>query len=282
MTGETVVWLDGALVDAATASMHWSDHGITVGDGAFETIEIRAGSPFALTRHLDRLEGSCRGLRFAAPRRSDLLDAVTAVCDEWGPRPGRLRVTVTTGPGPAGSERGHGPPTLLVTASPMTIRTDPTRVCTVPFTRNETGALVGLKTTSYAENVVALDVAREQGASEAIFADTVGNLCEGTGTNVFVAFDGRLVTPPLSTGCLAGVTRALLIEALDAAGAPALEEPTPFVRLREAYEAFLVSTARHVQPISHVDGVALGSCPGPLTAHAAAVWHDTYHDAIDP
>lgn len=283
MTKErTVVWLDGALVDPTSASLHWSDHGITVGDGAFETIELRAGTPFALSRHLDRLERSCAGLRFTPPTRPALDSAIAEVSAAWGAEPGRLRVTVTTGAGPAGSERGGGGPTLLVTASPMSIRSEPTRVCTVPFTRNENGALVGLKTTSYAENVVALDMAREQGATEAIFADTSGNLCEGTGTNVFVAIDGRLITPPLSTGCLAGVTRALLLEALDAAGTPAVEEETPFARFGDVDEAFLVSTARHVQPISHVDGVAMRSCPGPLTSHAASVWRDAYPTPPDP
>lgn len=277
-----VVWLDGSLVDATDASLSWSDHGITVGDGVFETVELRRGRPFALTRHLERLRRSCTGLRFEPPHRSLLLDAVSTVCAQWGDAPGRLRITVTTGPGPMGSERGAGPPTLLVSASDMTVHTDPTDVFTVAFTRNERGALAGLKTTSYAENVLALRMAREHGASEAIFANTSGALCEGTGSNVFVGIDGRLLTPPLSTGCLAGVTRALLLEALAAAGTPAFEEALPLGVLRSADEAFLVSTGRHVQPVRHVDGSPLGSCPGPLTTDASGIWHEAYDDAVDP
>ena len=98
-----------------------------------------------------------------------------------------------------------------------------------PWPRNERGALAGVKTTSYAENVVALSYARQQGAAEAIFGNLAGNLCEGSGTNVFVVAGGRLVTPPLSAGCLAGVTRGLVIE-----WAGAVEEDLPLSALAEA------------------------------------------------
>ena len=85
-------------------------------------------------------------------------------------------------------------------------------VVVLPWRRNERGALAGLKTISYLENGLGLRYATERGADEGIFANTVGNLCEGCGTNVFVVHDGQLVTPPLSAGCLAGVTRGLVLE----------------------------------------------------------------------
>lgn len=279
---KVVLWLGSGLVDPTSATVPWSDHGLTVGDGVFETIELRGGRPFALTRHLDRLERSCRGLRFDPPPVDEVRRAVDAVSREWGPAGGRLRITVTTGSGPMGSDRGGGAPTLMVSATVMTIQTASTAVLTVPFTRNEHGALVGLKTTSYAENVVALQMAHDAGAGEAIFANTLGMLCEGTGSNVFVAVGGELSTPPLSSGCLAGVTRALLLEALADAGTPATEVDTPIDLWPEVDEAFLVSTGRHVQPISHVDGVPLPDTPGPLTQRAARIWHDTYAQVIDP
>ncbi len=116
---------------------------------------------------------------------------------------GRLRITYTGGYGPLGSDRGERGPTLLVALGESTRRPrHSTAVITVPWTRNERGALTGLKTTSYAENVVALARAREQGASEALFANTIGQLCEGTGSNVFVVLDEQEVrtppSPPLS------------------------------------------------------------------------------------
>lgn len=277
-----VVWIDGALADPATASVHWSDHGLTVGDGVFETIELRRGAPFALRRHLDRLEQSAAGLLLAPPDPDVVRAAVGQVAEAWGDEPGRLRVTFTAGPGPMGSNRDDAAPTLVVAAAPMTVQTGPTDVAVVPFTRNERGALVGLKTTSYAENVVALAIAAEQGCSEALFANTRDELCEGTGSNVFVVLDGVLVTPPLDSGCLAGVTRALLLEALDVAGRPATEAVVAMDRLGEVSEAFLVSTGRHVQPIRLLGEHRLDGCPGPRTRAAAEVWRDAYADAIDP
>lgn len=275
-TTRSVVWLDGRVhPDPATATVRWDDHGLTVGDGVFETIELRHGSPFALERHLDRLERSAGGLLLDIPDRSVIRAAVDEVADMWGTDPARLRITYTAGPAPLGSERGVDAPTLIVAASPMTVRTEPTRVITVDSTRNPDSALCGLKTTSYAENVVALRLAVLEGASEAIFANTRGELCEGTGSNIVIERDGVLATPPLSSGCLAGITRDLLLEALDAAGIPVEQAPIPMDDLMQADGAFLLSTGRHVQPISHVDGNPLPLCPGPATRRAAEIWAST-------
>jgi hypothetical protein len=186
------IWLDGGLQDMESARVSVFDHGLTVGDGIFETVKAVEGRPFALTRHLDRLVRSARGLGLPAPDLDEVRRACVAVLDA-NPMPlGRLRITYTGGYGPLGSDRGEHGPTLLVALGESTRRPDSTAVITVPWTRNERGALTGLKTTSYAENVVALARAREQGASEALFANTVGQLCEGTGSNVFVVLARRL------------------------------------------------------------------------------------------
>jgi branched-chain amino acid aminotransferase len=150
-------------------------------------------------------------------------------------------------------------------------------VTTVPWPRNERGALSGLKTTSYGENVRALAYAADHGGSEAIFANTAGNLCEGTGTNVFVVSGGRLLTPPLSAGCLAGVTRALVIE-----WSGAVEEELPLSALAAAEEAFLSGTTRDVQPIRSVDGSVLPAAPGPVTRKAAEVFAMRAAESPDP
>ena len=113
--------------------------------------------------------------------------------------------------------------------------------------------MAGAKTISYAENVVALAHAHERGADEAILANTVGALCEGTGTNVFVVQGGRVRTPSLSTGCLAGITRELVLELIDVEETDALTSAD----LRGADEAFLTSSTRDVHPIASVDGAAL-------------------------
>jgi branched-chain amino acid aminotransferase len=152
-----------------------------------------------------------------------------------------------------------------------------TDVVVVPWPRNEHGALVGLKTVSYGENVVALAFAADRGAGEALFGNLAGNLCEGTGTNVFVGIDGRLLTPPLSSGCLPGVTRDLLLELVDVA-----EEDVPLDALPGVDEAFLTSSTREVQPIAAIDNRLLPAAPGPLTKAAAAAFGDLVASNLDP
>jgi branched-chain amino acid aminotransferase len=147
----------------------------------------------------------------------------------------------------------------------------------VPWTRNERGALSGLKTTSYAENVVALARAHDQGASEALFGNTVDRLCEGTGSNVFVVLDGEIHTPPLTSGCLAGITRALAVE-----WAGAHETDLPFDVLERADEIFLTSSLRDIQAVHRVDDRLLSDTPGPVTAKAMRVFEERAAGDLDP
>ncbi|GHH48564.1 aminotransferase class IV [Streptomyces candidus] len=271
------LWVNGELLDADAARVSVLDHGITVGDGVFETMKAVHGRAFAVTRHLDRLTSSARGLGLPAPDLDEVRHACATVLDA-NPMPlGRLRITYTGGVSPLGSDRGDAAPTLIVGLGETTRRPDSTAVVTVPWTRNERGALTGLKTTSYAENVVALARAREHGATEALFANTVGQLCEGTGSNVFVVLDGELLTPPVASGCLAGITRALTVE-----WTGARERELPLDVLERADEVFLTSTLRDVQAVHRVDGCDLPAVPGPVTAKAMRVFDERSGDDLDP
>ncbi|WP_370418495.1 aminotransferase class IV [Streptomyces sp. QH1-20] len=271
------IWLDGALRDADSAHVSVFDHGLTVGDGVFETIKAVHGRPFALTRHLTRLATSARGLGLPEP---DLEEVRRACAEVLGANPmplGRLRITYTGGLSPLGSDRGTTAPTLVVAVGATTRRPDTTAAVTVPWTRNERGALAGLKSTSYAENVVALARAREHGASEALFANTVGALCEGTGSNVFVVLDGQLHTPPVTSGCLPGITRALVVE-----WTGAKETDLPLDVLDRAEEVFLTSTLRDVQAVRVLDGRELPDTPGPVTAKAMRIFDEHASADLDP
>lgn len=261
------IWLDGGLRDAADATVSVFDHGLTVGDGVFETLKAENGTAFATDRHLRRLARSADGLGLPEPDLDEVAAACAAVLDA-NPMPyGRLRITYTGGLSPLGSDRGDTGPTLVVALGEAARRPDSTAVVTVPWTRNEKGALAGLKTTSYGENVVALARAHAGGASEALFANTAGRLCEGTGSNVFVVLGGRLLTPPLESGCLAGITRALVLEWTGAE-----EADLPFEALGEADEVFLTSSLRDVQAVHRLDDRALPGAPGPVTAKAMRVF----------
>ncbi|WP_093801817.1 aminotransferase class IV [Streptomyces sp. Wb2n-11] len=271
------LWVDGGLRDAATARVSVLDHGLTVGDGIFETVKATGGRTFALTRHLERLARSACGLGLPEPDLDEVRRACAAVLEANPMELGRLRITYTGGLSPLGSERGDTGPTLVVALGEAGRRPDSTAVITVPWTRNERGALTGLKTTSYAENVVALARAREEGASEALFANTVGQLCEGTGSNVFVVLDGQLFTPPVSSGCLAGITRALAAE-----WTGAREADLPLDVLERADEVFLTSTLRDVQAVHRIDGRQLPGAPGPVTAKAMRLFDERAASDLDP
>ncbi len=272
------IWLNGELVEGDQPAISASDHGLLVGDGVFETAKVVDGEAFALTRHLARLRRSARGLGLDLPRADDELRAgVAEVIEANQPGVGRLRITVTGGPGPLGSARGDAGPTVVMATGPAGTWPPDAAVVVVPWPRNERSPVAGLKTTSYAENVVALAHATERGAGEALFANLAGNLCEGTGSNVFVGLDGRLVTPPLSSGCLAGITRDLVLETTDA-----VEADISMSDFARADEAFLTSSTRDVQPISTVDGRALPLCPGPLSTAAAESFAALMALTLDP
>jgi branched-chain amino acid aminotransferase len=257
------IWVDGGLRDEDAATVSVMDHGLTVGDGVFETLKAVDGAAFAMDRHLRRLARSAQGLGLPEPDLDQVRRAGEAVLAA-NPMPyGRLRITYTGGTSPLGSERGDTGPTLVVALGTASVRPDTTAVVTVPWTRNEKGALAGLKTTSYGENVVALAQAHRNGASEALFANTQGRLCEGTGSNIFVVIGGKLLTPPLASGCLAGITRELVAE-----WSGAEEADLPFDALDEAEELFLTSTLRDVQGIHAIDGRPVAAAPGPVTAKA--------------
>ncbi|MFF1381118.1 aminotransferase class IV [Streptomyces sp. NPDC058308] len=271
------IWLNGGLQDLDSARVSVLDHGLTVGDGVFETVKSVEGRTFALTRHLARLARSARGLGLPEPDLDEVRRACAAVL-EANPLPlGRLRITYTGGLSPLGSDRGNQGTTLVVALGEAPRRPAATAVITVPWTRNERSALTGLKTTSYAENVVALARAHEQGASEALFANTVGQLCEGTGSNVFVVLDGEIHTPPVASGCLAGITRELAVE-----WTGARESDLPLDVLDRADEIFLTSTLRDVQAVHRVDGRQLPGAPGPVTTKAMRVFDERAADDLDP
>jgi branched-chain amino acid aminotransferase len=272
-----MIWVNGRLSTEADAQVSPFDHALLTGDGVFETLKVERGVPFAVRRHLERLARSAAGLALDTPPVDTVRAALAQVVDANALTDGVARITLTGGPAPLGSDRGPAGPTLIVACGPPRGWGPAAAVVVAPWPRNERSPLAGLKTVSYAENVIALRSARERGAEEAVFGNLAGRLCEGTGTNVFVGLGGRMLTPPLSSGCLAGVTRDLLLEL-----GVADEEDVPLSALGQADEAFLTSSTRDVQPISSVDSTPLPATPGPLTKAAADAFRDLQARDADP
>lgn len=272
------VWVNGHVLPVGEATVSVLDHGFTVGDGVFETLKIIDGLPFAPTRHIARLRRSAAAMALLDPDpelvAAAMGDAIAANREEIGPL-GRLRITYTSGSGPLGSDRGEGPPTLAAVAVPARPWPPTTTVVTVGWPRNERGPLAGVKSTSYAENAIALERAKRQGASEALLCNTRGELCEGTGSNVFLIKDGVVLTPPVDSGCLAGVTRGLVCEWFDVRQRTLLPSD-----LGEADEIFITSSTRDIHPVTAVDGRALAA--GPVARRLAAQFAARAAADLDP
>ena len=254
------------------------DHGITVGDGVFETLKVLGGEPIALSRHLRRLQRSCEVLGLSQPDTDLVRDAIHEVIDSEGDAAhlGRLRITVTGGSGPLASDRHSGAQTTIIALRPMQPWPATTTATVVPWLRNERSAVAGAKTTSYAENVVALAWAHERGYSEGLFVNTLGELCEGTGTNLFVVREDEVFTPPLSSGCLGGITRELLLE-----WGLARERIVTQEDLQTADEVFLTSSTRDVHPVVGLDA-RVWDTPGPQTRFVASQYVRTIVQNVDP
>ncbi len=277
------LWLNGRILAEQEVRLSPFDHGFLVGDGVFETLVARAGKPFTPRRHWQRLVNSCEQLALQPPTLAEFSEGLEAVLEANQLQEARLRYTLTSGAGPLGSERGESSAqTRMISATPLKPWPPTERVALVPWLRNEHGALTGIKATSYGENVRALAHAKAQGAGEAILLNTRQELCEGTGSNLFVIQEGRLLTPPLSSGCLAGVTRSLVLEACSAAGLSCEETALPADLLSTCEEAFLTSSTRDVHPISQIGDRALPHAPGPVTTQVQVAFRNFIQGNTDP
>jgi branched-chain amino acid aminotransferase len=265
----TTAWFDGELVAPDAVAVRLDDHGFTIGDGVFETLLVRAGHPTFWSRHAARLARSLAATGMAPVDEHLVAGAVRAVLDASGLTDARLRITVSSGPGPAGLRRGPRP-SVLVTATPLATPgagasggAAPVHVVTFPWARNERSPLAGVKSTSYAEAAALQSRLDATGAGDALLGDTQGRLSEALTANVFVEIDGRRLTPGTDCGCLGGIVRELLLEA-----GLADEGHVPLDRLPEVGEAFLTSSVAGVRPIASIDGRPLAVVDGPMALDA--------------
>ena len=268
------VWLNGRRQAAEGAHLSGRDRGLTLADGAFETMRAHNLTVFRLDRHLERLRHALGALEIPAPTelRSGVLDAVQSV----GGSDVSVRLTVTRGIGKGGVapcvETG---PTVLVAVAPLPVF--PKTVYDVGLTahvasgrRNEHAMTVGLKTLAYTEAVMALLEAQHAGADEALFLDTKGHCSEATSSNLFVWTGRTLLTPPASCGALPGITRQAVLEVATARGVPTAQRPFGLDHLLDAEEAFLTSSLRGLAPLVRVGGHTIGlGTPGALTHQLA-------------
>jgi branched-chain amino acid aminotransferase len=279
------VWihLNGRLVSDREAMVSVFDRGFLYGDGVFESLRAVGGGPFRLDRHLRRLERSARGIGLDLPVPLSALEA--AVVEVLGAnrlRDARLRVTVTRGAGRPGEYvEASGPATVVISASAFAglepaLHRDGVAAA-VPARRQIPPEALDpqIKSISRLGSVLARREARDRGAFEAILLDGLGNLTEGTVSNVFLVEGGTLRTPDAPSGGLPGITREAVIEIARALSTPVAEEALASGRLLAADEVFLTNTSWEVLPVVRVDGRPIGGgVPGPVARRLLAGYRD--------
>ena len=241
--------VDGRVTPTAEAMVPMKDDGLYRGDGAFEVIRLYAGRPFALGDHLDRLERSSAAIRLEFDRAA-LEREIDALLAEAGGPDGQLRLIVTRG--------GR----RIAAVEPIPAHAETLALATVTYCPSV--ILNGVKSLSYAANMQATRLAKEQGADEAVLVRPDGTVLEPPTSAIFwVSPEGGLRTPALEVGVLESITRDRLVKALHVE-----EGAWPVADLHAAHEAFLASTTREIQAVASIDGRPLAEAPGPRTREA--------------
>lgn len=255
--------VDGTVLPAAEATIGVTDLGLLRGDGVFEVISVYEGRLFAMEDHLRRMATSAQNLRLEIDLGAVQAD-VGALLAAAGPVTGAVRFFVTRG----GRRVG------LIEAVPA--EREPLTLASITYAPPR--ILDGVKSLSYAGNMLATRLAVEKGATEALLVTPHGRVLEGPTSSFFVSLDGEtLVTPPLSDHVLDSITRRRLLAMLP----HAREEVVTRDELSGAREAFLASTTREVQPIARIDQEDLPAVPGPLTQAAAEAFAAHVRDALE-
>jgi branched-chain amino acid aminotransferase len=250
---EELACLDGRLSPAAETVIPATDDGLIRGDGAFEVVRVYAGRPFALADHLDRLERSALNLRLGEVPRAPLENETRALLEARGGAvfDGLLRIVLTRG----------GRRLLLTEPLPPTHASVSLGFVTFAPTR----ILDGIKSLSYASNMLASRLARERGHDEALLVTPHGRVLEGpTSAFFWVDEDGDLCTTPLEDHVLASITRARVMRL-----AEVRERSAGTDEVLRAREAFLASTTREVQPVHGLEHQPLPA-PGERTGELQA------------
>jgi branched-chain amino acid aminotransferase len=265
---------DGNWIPANEIPILPTDRGLLHGLGLFETMLVVDGLIIALDQHLARMKNSCQqlGWQLSIP---DIKSPIARL----GEGRYKVRLSNTAGTG-ALNELTQGADHLwLLTANRVSELTEPCSVNISPFTRNERSAIAGLKCSSYAENLVALDHARRLGFQETLFFNNSGQLCEAATANVFLVHKANLLTPNLQSGCLPGITRALVMGMAAHSGIPCHECEISPDDLDAADSVFLTSSIHGVTPVMRVGNRILSTSQ--LTERLRDAWN-TYISLNSP
>ncbi len=273
MNETALCWLDGEIMPAYDARVSVFDHGLLYGDGVFEGLRFYHGKTFMLEAHLQRLASSAQGIALDLPYTLDAIAAaIESLVDRFHADQGYLRLVVTRGPGNLGIDPRKCPrPCLFIIADQLSVMdvADETPGITLHVAQTLRTPAVCLdpriKSLNYLNNILARIEANRAGADEALMLNLDGYVSEGSVDNVFIVSQGVLRTPPLGDGLLAGITRAVVIEAAGDIGIGCREESLLPDDLLAADECFLTGTGAELIPVRQIDGHRFDEVERPLT-----------------
>ncbi|MCX5649498.1 MAG: aminotransferase class IV [Planctomycetota bacterium] len=281
MSENEFVYVSGDFVPRKEARISALDAGVLLGAGLFETLRTYGGRPFRLQAHLARLRASGEFFRiFIRELDSQVAEAVARLVEANGLADVRVRLTATRGPLADAVDDDEAPPaTLIITAGPMTpypaeLYENGATVVVSDIRTSADDPTVYHKTTGYLRNLLALRDAHRARATEALIFNTKGRLAEGSLSNVFIVSGGRLLTPPVEEGLLAGITRAAVLELAAEAGVPAEQKPLSARAVLDSDEMFLTNSIMELLPVGRVERKEIGDgLPGPVTKRLAEAYH---------
>jgi branched-chain amino acid aminotransferase len=275
MTEELLIYIDGKYYPKSEAKISVYDHGLLYGDGVFEGIRAYNGIVFKLKEHIDRLYKSAHPIFLTIPlTKAELTEAVLETLKKNKLTDAYIRLVVTRGVGDLGLDPRKCPkPTTIIITEPLLqlhsaekVENGITTIITWVKRNPVDTATHEMKSLNYLNSILGKIEANNTGADEAICLDKTGYVCEGVGENIFIVRDGKLLTPPLSSGALDGITRALIIRLAKKLGIEVTERNITPNELFTADEVFFTGTAAEVAPIREVNKRVIGTGkPGPVT-----------------
>jgi branched-chain amino acid aminotransferase len=240
--------------------------GLMSGWGLFTTMRVIEGIPFAFERHWMRLARDAQRTHCPFPFEEEKVRGqLGEVLQANQVREGCARIYVIYNhPGLWRSDEDLPSADLLMCSAGLPPHKEPVRLAVREHGRHAASPLAGVKVTSWLNNVWNLYEAQQAGYDEVVLLNERGEVAECTAANIFCVRGGRVATPPLSSGCLEGVTRGIVLEIGPAAGVP-VEERTLYPEdLYSADEVFISSTNRNVIPASEINGHRIAAAPGPI------------------
>jgi branched-chain amino acid aminotransferase len=272
--GVPTIWLDGKWCDRSTAMISVYDHGLLYGDGVFEGIRVYGGKIFRLDEHLDRLYDSAKAIWLTVPvPKEELVSVTKEAVRRSGMQEAYIRHLVTRGAGDLGLDPRKCPKASVVIIVD-TIKLWPEQVYEAGLNVITAGTPIPhreslsprVKSLNYLAHILAKIEGIHAGADEVLMLDSDGHVAEGSGQNVFVVKNGRLLTPPAYAGILKGVTRDVVIELAEEAGYEVEQTIINRYDLYTADEAFFTGTASEIVGIRQLDGRVIGTGKaGPMT-----------------